>query len=72
MVALLSVSATGVFVALLLWAAAALAFGLTTGLCGNAWRFGSQVARGGLDFFLVLPTGPTRLSGLRREAPRSP
>jgi ABC-2 type transport system permease protein len=39
----------------LLWAVVALAFGLTAGLCGNAWRFGSQVAQGELDFFLVLP-----------------
>src|SRR5215510_11112566 len=39
----------------LLWSVAALAFGLTTGLCGNAWRFGAQVAQGELDFYLVLP-----------------
>jgi viologen exporter family transport system permease protein len=39
----------------LLWAVAAMGFGLTAGLCGNAWRFGAQVAQGELDFYLVLP-----------------
>ena len=39
----------------MLWSVVALAFGLTAGLCGNAWRFGAQVAQGELDFYLVLP-----------------
>jgi ABC-2 type transport system permease protein len=39
----------------MVWAVAALAFGLTTGLSGNAWRFATQIAQGGLDFYLVLP-----------------
>jgi ABC-2 type transport system permease protein len=39
----------------MLWSVTALAFGLTAGLCGNAWRFGAQVAQGELDFYLVLP-----------------
>jgi len=39
----------------MLWSVVALAVGLTTGLCGNAWRFGAQVAQGELDFYLVLP-----------------
>jgi ABC-2 type transport system permease protein len=39
----------------MLWSVVALAFGLTAGLCGNAWRFGAQVAQGDLDFYLVLP-----------------
>ncbi len=37
------------------WSIAAVSFGLTTGLFGNCWRFGSQVASGALDFYLVLP-----------------
>jgi ABC-2 type transport system permease protein len=39
----------------MLWSITALAVGLTSGLCGNAWRFGAQVAQGELDFYLVLP-----------------
>lgn len=39
----------------MVWAVAALAFGLATGLFGNAWRFATQIAQGGLDFYLVLP-----------------
>lgn len=37
------------------WAVVALAFGLATGLFGNAWRFATQVAQGELDFYLVMP-----------------
>jgi ABC-2 type transport system permease protein len=38
-----------------LWAVVALAFGLATGIFGNAWRFATQVAQGELDFYLVMP-----------------
>jgi ABC-2 type transport system permease protein len=37
------------------WAVAGLAFGLGTGIFNGGWRFASQVAQGGLDFYLVLP-----------------
>lgn len=37
------------------WSLAALSFGLATAFFGGATRYASQVARGGLDFFLVLP-----------------
>jgi ABC-2 type transport system permease protein len=37
------------------WSLAALSVGLATGFFGNCWRYAGLVARGGLDFFLVLP-----------------
>ena len=39
----------------MLWSFGAVAFGLGTALFGGAWRYAAQVARGELDFFLVLP-----------------
>src|SRR5688572_25636640 len=40
---------------IMLWSFGAVAFGLGTALCGGAWRYAGQVARGELDFYLVLP-----------------
>ncbi|HEX2037194.1 MAG TPA: ABC-2 family transporter protein [Chloroflexota bacterium] len=37
------------------WSVAALAIGLATGLFGGAYRYAGEVARGRLDFYLVLP-----------------
>jgi ABC-2 type transport system permease protein len=39
----------------MLWSFGAFSYGLATGICGGSWRYAGQVARGELDFFLVLP-----------------
>lgn len=39
----------------MLWSFGAFSYGLATGIFGGSWRFAAQVARGELDFFLVLP-----------------
>jgi ABC-2 type transport system permease protein len=39
----------------MLWSFGAVAFGTGTALFGGAWRYAAQVAKGELDFYLVLP-----------------
>lgn len=43
---------------LLLWAVAALGYGLATGIFGNANRLSSLIAQGQLDYYLGLPKDP--------------
>jgi ABC-2 type transport system permease protein len=40
---------------LMLWAILTVAYGIATGICGNALRLSRIIAEGGLDFFLGLP-----------------